>query len=73
MIKVSKVVFGKLWFLVNQVSTGPQGMNETYNFLLSLLMLQNRSNVLKELKLLVLLPFATTQQKDCRRDPAVFV
>jgi hypothetical protein len=27
----------------------------------------------EELKQLVLLPFATTQQKDCRKLPAVFI
>jgi len=36
-------------------------------------MLQNRSKVFEVLILLVLLPFATTQQKDCRRNPAVFI
>ena len=63
MIKVSKVVFGILWFLVNPVSTGPQGKIETGNFLLSLLTLPARLKVFEELRLLVLLPFATTQQK----------
>jgi len=36
-------------------------------------MLPNRSKVFEELKQLVLLPFATTQQKDCRKLPAVFI
>jgi hypothetical protein len=36
-------------------------------------MLHNRSKVFEELIMLVLLPFATTQQKDCRKLPAVFI
>jgi hypothetical protein len=54
------------------VSIGLLGKIENGNAL-RLLLIQKVKGFQEELKQLVLLPFATTQQKDCRRDPAVFI
>jgi len=48
MNKVSKVVFGYRWVLVNPVSTGLQRKAETGKVLILLLMLQNRSGVFEK-------------------------